>query len=96
MKKPIEGLLGFTSEIAGYYRDIKVHEASPDGTARIGGPPEATPDQSSINVRPLHNVPTVKPPSATLNIGGVDVNKTALIVTGGALATILVLKVLKP
>ncbi|WP_086931449.1 hypothetical protein [Agarilytica rhodophyticola] len=79
------------TDVGGFYRDIKVAEASGVNTGRevVGVRPETVPDQTTVAI-PENSARSAVTVDNNFYVGGVAINKNILFATGGVIATLAI------
>lgn len=85
----------FIGDLAGYYRDIEVAKATKDGTAVKDARVESIPDQTSVGQVSPTGPGASSGSGSNFSIGGLQLNKSALVTTGVVLAGLAALKWVK-
>ena len=89
----LDSLLDFGRGAAEVYGTVEGIKKQPrNGVATVGARPEYVPDQTSVGVpHPTGMGNSV--PASGISVAGITMDKNVLLITGGVLATLLVLKV---
>lgn len=73
-------------DLGGFYRDIEVAKQSSNGVSDLQSRPESVPDQNSVGV------PSPAGPNNNINVLGMQMNGTILIVTVVVIGGLLLLR----
>ncbi len=73
-------------DLGGFYRDIEVAKQSSNGVSDLQSRPESVPDQNSVGV------PSPAGPNNNINVLGLQMNGTILIVTVVIIGGLIVLR----